>query len=86
MGIPHLTANLKPYASSVTFPPRSPDDERGRFHAVIDGPALAHHIYRECLKDRTKAASPNEAFPSYEEIGDAIIEWLCRLVTFNIAV
>ncbi|KAI9682799.1 MAG: hypothetical protein M1822_006289 [Bathelium mastoideum] len=86
MGIPHLTANLKPYASSVTFPPPNPETRPNEARVVIDGPALAHHIYQERLKDRAKATSLAKTFPSYREIGDAVIEWLFRLRTYGIII
>jgi hypothetical protein len=70
MGIPHLTTFLHPYAESTAL-----DGE----DAVVDGPALAYHVYYSCLSRRPTARNPFEAAPSYKEIGVAIIEWLDRL-------
>ena len=76
MGVPHLTANLKPYATKAAFTGSTPDVESKPSRVVIDGPAFAHHIYQECLKDHVKATDTMKGFPSYEAINDAAVEWL----------
>jgi len=66
MGVPHLINHLKPYA---TLAPLDGD-------AVVDGPALAYHVYYICLNNRPMARNPLEATPTYEEIGRTSLAWL----------
>ena len=70
MGIPHLVTHLQPYAK---FGPLIGD-------AVVDGPALAYHIYFVCLNNRPSARNAFEAAPTYYEIGATAIAWLDGLV------
>ncbi|KAL2355264.1 XPG domain containing-domain-containing protein [Cryomyces antarcticus] len=77
MGIPHLITHLRPYASPVTFTVAQPDeDQASREAVIIDGPALAYHVYHKCLAQRTRASNALEAAPSYAELGDAALLWL----------
>ncbi|KAI9790850.1 MAG: hypothetical protein M1835_000700 [Candelina submexicana] len=78
MGVPHLAASLRPYATPIVFGKRTlsgheraPDQVK-----VIDGPAFAHYIHHACLAGRPHAQGPLEATPSYREIGDEVIAWL----------
>ena len=67
MGIPHLITFLRPYAEIEPLAGRE---------VVIDGPGLCYHIYHKCLGRRGDARNAFEAAPSYEELGDAALEWL----------
>ncbi|KAL9094730.1 MAG: hypothetical protein Q9165_003000 [Trypethelium subeluteriae] len=86
MGIPHLTANLKPYASIINLTPPTSHDHDEHSRLVIDGPAFAYYIYEEYLRERTKASDLTEALPSYERIGDAAIGWLHRVRAYGLTV
>jgi len=66
MGIPHLITFLQPYAESESLVGG----------AVIDGPGLAYHIFYLCLNSRASVRYPFETALSYEELGDACLEWL----------
>ena len=74
MGIPHLGAHLQPYAEAG---PLIGD-------AVVDGPALAYHVYSICLNNRPAATNAFEAAPTYNEIGKTAIAWLDGLATSGI--
>lgn len=82
MGIPHLISYLQPYAtptilgdeSAARTEKDSPPQPR-----VIDGPALAYHIYHVCLAKRQDARNALEATPSYEEIIYCTVRWLNKL-------
>jgi len=67
MGIPHLITFLRPYAEQESFAGRD---------VIVDGPGLCYHIHYKCLGRRTEARNALEAAPSYEELGNAAIEWL----------
>lgn len=43
---------------------------------IVDGPGLCYHIHYKCLAARPEARNALEAAPSYEELGEAAIEWL----------
>ncbi|KAI9720999.1 MAG: hypothetical protein M1812_002478 [Candelaria pacifica] len=78
MGVPHLTASLRPYATPVVFGKGtlSGHEKAPSQGKVIDGPAFAYYIYHACLASRQHAQGPLEAVPSYREIGDETIAWL----------
>ncbi|KAI9704503.1 MAG: hypothetical protein M1820_005577 [Bogoriella megaspora] len=87
MGIRLLTAGLRPYASSQTFKPLVQDnDDKAQYSIIIDGPAFAYFIYKLVLSDRSLATDPSKAFPSFEEVGIAAVEWLDRLRHYGIFV
>lgn len=76
MGILHLIFHLRPYAEIVS----SLRDQ----DVVIDGPAMAYHIYHICLSLRPEAKNPFEAAPTYRELGEAVILWLEFLQTHQL--
>lgn len=76
MGIPNLITHLRPYAEL--------DNLRG--DVIIDGPALAYHVYFLCLSLRSGAKNPFEASPTYQELGEAVILWLTCLESQDITV
>lgn len=75
MGIPHLAANLRPFATPVDLAGHS---------AVIDGPGLAYHIWYVCLASNGEARNPFEAMPSYRFLGETVIRWLDAVQAHNV--
>ncbi|PNY24907.1 Uncharacterized protein TCAP_05183 [Tolypocladium capitatum] len=69
MGIPYLTATLKPYAVR-----RPLQDEA----VVIDGPALAYHILHVCRAN-------NISQPTYQLLGQSTVAWLDELSSHGVA-
>lgn len=69
MGIPHLIHHLAPYGVLAPV-----DGDR----VVIDGPALAYHIYHLCTRSST-------GLPSYHLLSDTTIAWLEKLTSHNIS-
>lgn len=67
MGIPHLITYLRPYAESESLAGRD---------VIVDGPGLCYHIHHKCLGRKADARNALEATPSYDELGEAAIEWL----------
>lgn len=67
MGIPHLITHLRPFASNTDL---SSQD------VVIDGPALAYHIYHLCIASQPRARNPFEATPSPALLGQTVLRWL----------
>ncbi|KAF4919261.1 hypothetical protein CGCVW01_v008049 [Colletotrichum viniferum] len=70
MGIPHLIHHLAPYGVLAPV-----DGDR----VVIDGPALAYHIYHLCTRSST-------GLPSYQLLSDTTIAWLEKLTSHNISI
>ncbi|KAI8283463.1 hypothetical protein K4K60_002714 [Colletotrichum sp. SAR11_57] len=70
MGIPHLIHHLAPYGVLAPV-----DGDR----VVIDGPALAYHIYHLCTRSST-------GLPSYQLLSDTTIAWLDKLTSHNISI
>ncbi|KAL0944596.1 DNA replication initiation factor cdc45 [Colletotrichum truncatum] len=70
MGIPHLVNYLAPYGVLGPL-----DGDR----VVIDGPALAYHIYHLCTRSSI-------GLPSYELLGDTTIAWLEKLTSHDISI
>ena len=67
MGVPRLLEVLKPYSKLESL--------KG-FNVVIDGPALAHHLYHILVRSRCSAWNYHEANPSYREVGDNVLAWV----------
>ncbi|KAF6805647.1 DNA replication initiation factor cdc45 [Colletotrichum sojae] len=70
MGIPHLINHLAPYGVQAPL-----DGDR----VVIDGPALAYHIYHLCTRS-------SSGLPSYELISRTAIAWLDELTSHDISI
>lgn len=78
MGIPRLLGYLEPYASTVKF--KSTDNYGAAGGgAVVDGPALAYHVFRDASARRHTVESTGRDALSYKEIGDAVLQWLSAL-------
>ena len=88
MGIPHLTPLLQPYSTPTilgcktpqcklhpTAPPRS---------LIIDGPALAYHVYHKLLAHKPERLGALDAVPSYGEMGEAVLGWLGEVEGFGV--
>lgn len=73
MGIPHLYTHLRPYARSESFPQAD-----GRATPLyIDGPGLAHHVYRLALcSTRLASSNPWESALSYRDFQAAVVLYL----------
>ncbi|KAL9071812.1 MAG: hypothetical protein Q9157_005323 [Trypethelium eluteriae] len=81
-----LRLSIAPYASVINVAAPTSHDHDEHLRLVIDGPAFAHYIYQECLRNQTKATDLTEALPSYERIGDAAVGWLHRVRAYGITV
>lgn len=88
MGVPHLIANLQPHAETILLTKsevRTGSDTSNTFtKLVIDGPGLAYHIYYKCLSLRANARNALEAYPSYQELGHAVVAWLNHLDAYGL--
>jgi hypothetical protein len=80
MGIPHLTHSLSPYGEKIVLPQNPANDE----NAIIDGPSLAYHIFYVCIARRTGARNALEATPTYEELGQAAVNWLEQIEQYGL--
>ncbi|KAK1700167.1 XPG domain containing-domain-containing protein [Colletotrichum godetiae] len=70
MGIPHLLNHLSPYGVFGAL-----DGDR----VVIDGPALAYHIYHLCTRSTS-------GLPSYDLLGRTAIGWLEAVTSHDISI
>lgn len=70
MGVPRLYTHLRPFARPETFPAGSGGVPTPLF---IDGPGLAHHVYRLSCSSSSSALC---SAPSYCELQAAIITYL----------
>ncbi|KAJ0168332.1 hypothetical protein CTA2_7358 [Colletotrichum tanaceti] len=70
MGIPHLLNHLSPYGVMGPL-----DSDR----VVIDGPALAYHIYHLCTRSTS-------GLPSYDLLGRTTLGWLEKLTCHDISI
>ena len=82
MGIPRLKGHLERYSQSgrlgrCIYDCQAPLSST----VVIDGPSLAYHIY-----SRLVALQPQQAQPSYQELGEAVLNYLCKLEDANVDV
>lgn len=80
MGIPHLTHSLSPYGDKVVLPQNPANHE----NAIIDGPSLAYHVFYVCIARRTGARNALEAAPTYQELGQAAVDWLEQIEQFGL--
>ncbi|KAI4722750.1 hypothetical protein E4T48_00911 [Aureobasidium sp. EXF-10727] len=82
MGIPHLTHSLSPFGDKVVLPQHPADHE----NAIIDGPSLAYHIFYVCLSRRTNARNAFEATPTYQELGQAAVNFLEQIEQYGLKI
>lgn len=80
MGIPHLTRSLSPYGEKVVLPQHPEKHE----NAIIDGPSLAYHVFYVCIARRTSARNALEATPTYQELGQAAVNWLEQIEQYGL--
>ena len=86
MGLPRFVGQLQHYSISTTLGHKSTHrnensgDDTVPLKFVIDGPALAYHIYYR-LSHRSNAL---EALPSYGQIGQATIAFLSELEAHHV--
>jgi hypothetical protein len=85
MGIPKLASRLHSYASTVVFEQSGGGgDLETHQRAVIDGPALAYHIYNLCRSSKEHGVrNALQALPTYKELGIAAIRWLETIEEYN---
>ncbi|TQS35904.1 hypothetical protein Golomagni_03661 [Golovinomyces magnicellulatus] len=77
MGVSRLIATLKPFAK--------PQSLEG-VAVVIDGNALAYHIYYSCLGARSRTKNAFEAQPKYIELSEVTHAWLEALSQSKITI
>ncbi|KAI4810442.1 hypothetical protein E4T45_10764, partial [Aureobasidium sp. EXF-8846] len=82
MGIPHLTRSLSPYGEKVVLPQHPEKHE----NAIIDGPSLAYHVFYVCIARRTGARNALEATPTYQELGQAAVNWLEQIEQYGLKI
>ncbi|CAD0101252.1 unnamed protein product [Aureobasidium mustum] len=82
MGIPHLTHSLSPYGDKVVLPQHPANHE----NAIIDGPSLAYHVFYVCIARRTSARNALEATPTYQELGQAAVNWLEQIEQYGLKI
>ncbi|KAG9899600.1 hypothetical protein KCV05_g16514, partial [Aureobasidium melanogenum] len=82
MGIPHLTHSLSPYGDKVVLPQNPTKHE----NAIIDGPSLAYHVFYVCIARRTSARNALEAAPTYQELGQAAVNWLEQIEQYGLKI
>lgn len=70
MGVRHLKSTLEPFATRQSLKD---------FAVVIDGHALAYHIYYTCLSARPYSENAFEAQPGYNELAEFVCTWLNNL-------
>lgn len=81
MGIPHLTALLRPYASTSLWANEAPG-----INLIVDGPSLAYYIYHRRLSKNLETKGNFEAIPSYDDVSVDVVAWLEALEGFGFAV
>lgn len=83
MGVPGLTKALQPFGTTIDIS-ASPQPRR----AVIDGPALSHHMYHKLLAVQGEGRARNalQAMPSYAEVCSAVVSWLDALQGHGVTV
>ncbi|KAI5197836.1 hypothetical protein E4T38_07806 [Aureobasidium subglaciale] len=82
MGIPHLTHSLSPYGDKVVLLQNPAKHE----NAIIDGPSLAYHVFYVCIARRTSARNALEAAPTYQELGQAAVDWLEQIEQYGLKI
>lgn len=70
MGIPQLITTLEPYAINELLQD---------YAVVIDGPALAYHIFHACRSNGVN-------HPSCRLLGESVVAWLDQLTSTTVAV
>ena len=94
MGIRQLTAHLSPFGERIMLgysnaPTKARVEETRecveRIRVVVDGPALAYHVYYKLLAWRpVSLPALLAAQPSYDEIGTAISAYLEKVEEYGI--
>ena len=78
MGIPHLTALLRPYAEPLEWHTLANDAG-----LLLDGPSLAYFMFHKCFSENLKTKTSFEAIPSYDAVASETIAWLDGLKDFG---
>jgi len=87
MGVPHLMHHLQAYGQKIILERSTGDGQPEPVpirNAIIDGPALAYHLYSVCQSRRGAARNALDATPSYQELGSATVPWLEQLEQFGV--
>jgi len=87
MGVPHLMHHLQAYGQKIILErPTGQQDQQlpTARNVIIDGPALAYHLYSVCQSRRGAARNALDAIPSYHELGHAVVPWLEQLEQFGV--
>ena len=92
MGIPGLTRFLSPYALQTILGFENPEypihvskDESQRRKVIIDGPALAHMVYRQMIASAPDQAKTLARIPTYDQIGERVLTLLQKLERYGVA-
>ena len=92
MGIPYLTQLLQPYAISTILGCKSEQCRSHRIESgrsarkiIIDGPALAYHVYHTVLREKPNLLNAFDAIPTYNETGNAFLTYLGELESHGLA-
>lgn len=80
MGVPGLASQLHKYGSYVSTTQRKVDREQRAF-ATIDGPSLAHSLYRQGKHRPSKGGVIAQC--DYHAIGQAAVAWLDWLRSYG---
>lgn len=76
MGIPGLSAALRPYGKATTLSGQS---------VVIDGPALVHRIWEAVMAQQSLESATLGHVP-YTALGEGFVNWLNLLHASNVKV
>lgn len=89
MGIPHLTAQIRPYAQPFSWSSNITDENKCSTHRsslIIDGPSFAYYIYHRVALSKPSSSSALTTLPAYSELAEAAIAWLEEIETFGVFV
>ena len=91
MGIPYLAQLLQPYAVSTILGCKDEQCKRHRIdlagsarNIIIDGPALAYHVYYNVLKEKPNLLNAFDAIPTYTETCIAFLAYLEELESYGL--
>lgn len=76
MGIPGLSAALRPYGTPTTLSGQS---------VVIDGPALVHRLWEAIMSQQSLESATLNHVP-YAVLGEGFVNWLNLLHAGNVKV
>ena len=91
MGIPHLAQLLQPYAISTVLGCKTEqcrshrtDSGKSTRSIIIDGPALAYHVYYKIRTGKPQLLNAFDAIPTYTETSAAFLTYLEELESYGL--